>query len=76
MQKQISLSKKDLKILFLILREYSNPQIAKILGLSLTGVKKRVQVVFKKFGVKSRVGLTKAYYQNESLWELIENEVA
>lgn len=57
------LSEKENEVLKLIIKDFSNQDIADIFGTTLICTKKQVSSIMEKLGVRSRVGIVIWYYE-------------
>jgi len=55
----MTVSEEESELMQLVLDEMSNPEIAEILGYGESSIKTKLGILYKKLGVKSRIGLVK-----------------
>lgn len=60
-----NLEQQEKEIVFLLIREYTVPEVASIQKLKLSQTKHRISKIYKKIAVKSRIGLIKKHYEEE-----------
>lgn len=58
-----SISEEDKKIISGIINEKNNYEIADEVGYSIGGIKRRLEKLFKMFGVRGRVGLIREFFK-------------
>lgn len=63
--KLTSLKQDEQRIVYMLLHEYTIPEVALEFRKNLGAMKMKVSRIYKKIGVKSRVGLVKQYYIEE-----------
>lgn len=61
----------DNSIIALVIQEKTDREIAEILNYSIPSVKRRLRILYKKYKVKSRVGLVREVVKAEIIKDLI-----